>query len=83
MGAESMSGKIPWRKEFGNDFPCAKDCQDRHMACHTGCIKYMKAKEANDKKKAEIRAKKDADGAVSEYVTLRNSKLTGKPVKSR
>lgn len=75
--------KMPWRREFGNEFPCRKDCSDRHMTCHTGCIKYMKAKEDYDKKKAEIRAKKDADGAVSEYKTIQVSKATRKPIKSR
>lgn len=75
--------RMPWRREFGNDFPCKKDCPDRHMACHTGCIKYMKAKDAYDKKQAAIRAKKDADGAVSEYITRQVSEATRKPIKSR
>lgn len=72
-----------WRREFANDYPCVRDCPDRHMACHTGCIKYMKAKEANDKKKADLRAKKDAEGAVNEYISRRVSEATRKPIKSR
>lgn len=81
---ETTKGRMPWRTEFGNDFSCCeKDCPDRHMACHTGCIKYMKAKENHDKKQAEIRAKKDAEGAVSEYITRRVSEATRKPIKSR
>lgn len=78
-----MNDMRAWRREFANEFPCVRDCPDRHMACHTGCEKYKKAKEDNDKKKAERRAKKDADGAFSEYKTIQVSKATRKPIKSR
>lgn len=78
-----MNDMRAWRREFANEFPCKRDCPDRHMACHTGCEKYKKAKEANDKKKAEFRAKKDAEGAVNEYISRRVSEATGKPIKSR
>ena len=80
---ETSKGKTLYLREFRNEFPCVRDCPDRHMACHTDCIKYKKAKEDNDKKKAEIRAKKDAEGAVSEYISRRVSETTRKPIKQR
>ena len=28
---------------------CCKGCQERHLACHDKCEKYLKEKEENDK----------------------------------
>ena len=33
--------------------PC-KDCEDRHVACHSTCERYIKWKEESDKIKKEI-----------------------------
>lgn len=83
MDAESMSRKMPWRRELGNDFPCAKDCPDRHMACHTGCEKYMKAKEKFEAKKAEMNSKRNAERKVNDYISDRVHRLTKKTNETR
>lgn len=79
----SMSEKMPWRKEFAIEWPCRRDCPDRHMGCHTGCEKYLKAKEKNDTKKKAVRSKRLAECAVNEYIARRVSETTRKPIKSR
>lgn len=83
MGAEIMSEKMPWRKEFANDWPCSRDCPDRHMGCHSDCKEYLKAKEKNDIKKQTARSKRLAECEVNEYIVRRVSETARKPIKSR
>lgn len=78
-----MSDNRPFRRNSIKDWPCAKDCPDRHVGCHATCDRYAIAKARNDAKNAEIRAKRDAENAVNEYVVKRASKVKRTKLKER
>lgn len=75
--------KITWRTETPNGLPCKKECPDRIPGCHSHCKKYIEAKQKLDEKNTKIRAKRDAEIAVSSYIAHRVSEETKKPLKSR
>ena len=83
MGAVNMSGKMPWRREFANDWPCKRDCPDRKVGCHAICERYAVAKVKHDAVKAKLLAKRHAAGAVNEYIVKQMCETTGKPLKQR
>lgn len=80
-----MKDKNQMRREYASesDFPCRPDCPKRFVGCHSSCKEYIEAKEKYNAKKSAIRAKKDAEQAVNEYVSKRICEASGKPYKQR
>lgn len=78
-----MSEIRTWRREYANEWPCARDCADRKQGCHSNCEKYKDAKKKNDARKAELRAKRDAEFAVKTYVAKRISEVSRTKIKER
>ena len=44
-----------------------KDCLDRNVGCHGSCQKYLDAKSENERKKAWLYQKMDAEKDIEEY----------------
>ena len=47
--------------------PC-KDCMIRFLRCHTNCLSWKQWKAKDDAKKAEIKAAKDREKAIDDFI---------------
>lgn len=46
---------------------CCKDCEERHVACHDHCEKYLDAKGKWEERKRIVKDAKDKEGIYSYY----------------
>lgn len=60
-----MSMDTPFYDSKGN--PC-KECQDRHVGCHSGCEKHKEWKDRLEEKKQKYRTNKDEKILIDNYV---------------
>lgn len=57
--------------------PC-KNCEDRHVGCHSECDRYKKFKEEHESEKAVIREIKDKRNALNDFRSEQIQKVTRK-----
>lgn len=59
---------MAWYDKRSGEWPCKPDCPKRHPGCHDRCLDYAAAKDKNEAKKADIRAKRDAEHAINDHI---------------